>query len=216
MATQNPELRKKFSGRPEFVVNFFEYIAEEVREILASLGFTKLEEAVGRSDLLDKVEAIAHWKARGLDFTKLFHRPKVAEGTAIRHVEVQHHPIDTVLDRRLIEGAKRAIETGEPVVVTDTIRNSDRAAGAMLSGMVAKAHGHEGLSDDTIVVKLAGTAGQSFGVWNVGGLNLLLEGDANDYVGKGMTGGKLVIRPPSGSDFKTQDTSIVGLSLIHI
>ncbi len=128
VATQDPVLRKRFKGTPEHVVNYFFFVAEEVREILASLGFTKLEEAVGRSDVLDKVEAIAHWKARGLDFTKLFHRPKVAEGIAIRHVERQHHPIDTVLDRRLIEKAKHAIETGEPVVVTDTIRNSDRAA----------------------------------------------------------------------------------------
>ena len=215
VATQDPVLRKRFKGTPEHVVNYFFFVAEEVREILASLGFTKLEEAVGRSDVLDKVEAIAHWKARGLDFTKLFHRPKVAEGTAIRHVEVQHHPIDTVLDRRLIEKAQRAIETGEPVVITDTIRNSDRAAGAMLSGAVAKAHGHEGLPDDTIVVKLAGTAGQSFGAWVAAGVTVELTGHGNDYVGKGLSGGKLIIRPSDALKSPQDRTIMVGNTVLY-
>ncbi|MCJ2051430.1 glutamate synthase large subunit [Methylobacterium sp. J-070] len=215
VATQDPVLRKRFKGTPEHVVNYFFFVAEEVREILASLGFTKLEEAIGRSDLLDKMEAIAHWKARGLDFTKLFHRPKVAEGTAIRHVETQHHPIDTVLDRRLIEKAGRAIETGEPVVVTDTIRNSDRAAGAMLSGMVAKAHGHEGLPDDTIVVKLSGTAGQSFGAWVAAGVTLELTGHGNDYVGKGLSGGKLIIRPSDALRSPQDRTIMVGNTVLY-
>ncbi|KTS11757.1 glutamate synthase [Methylobacterium radiotolerans] len=215
VATQDPVLRKRFKGTPEHVVNYFFFVAEEVREILASLGFTKLEEAVGRSDVLDKVEAIAHWKARGLDFTKLFHRPKVAEGTAIRHVEVQHHPIDTVLDRRLIEKAQRAIETGEPVVITDTIRNSDRAAGAMLSGAVAKAHGHEGLPDDTIVVRLAGTAGQSFGAWVAAGVTVELTGHGNDYVGKGLSGGKLIIRPSDALKSPQDRTIMVGNTVLY-
>ncbi|WP_409568128.1 glutamate synthase large subunit [Methylobacterium sp. E-066] len=215
VATQDPVLRKRFKGTPEHVVNYFFFVAEEVREILASLGFTKLEEAVGRSDVLDKVEAIAHWKARGLDFTKLFHRPKVAAGIAIRHVEKQHHPIDTVLDRRLIERAKHAIETGEPVVVTDTIRNSDRAAGAMLSGMVAKAHGHEGLPDDTIVVKLAGTAGQSFGAWVAAGVTIELTGHGNDYVGKGLSGGKLIIRPSDALRSPPDRTIMVGNTVLY-
>jgi glutamate synthase (NADPH/NADH) large chain len=215
VATQDPVLRKRFKGTPEHVVNYFFFVAEEVREILASLGFTKLEEAVGRSDVLDKVEAIAHWKARGLDFTKLFHRPKVADGIAIRHVERQHHPIDTVLDRRLIEQAKTAIETGEPVVITDTIRNSDRAAGAMLSGMVAKAHGHDGLPDDTIVVKLAGTAGQSFGAWVAAGVTIELTGHGNDYVGKGLSGGKLIIRPSDALKSPPDRTIMVGNTVLY-
>ncbi|MCJ2125994.1 glutamate synthase large subunit [Methylobacterium sp. J-077] len=215
VATQDPVLRKRFKGTPEHVVNYFFFVAEEVREILASLGFSKLEEAVGRSEVLDKVEAIAHWKARGLDFTKLFHRPKVAEGIAIRHVEKQHHPIDTVLDRRLIERAKHAIETGEPVVVTDTIRNSDRAAGAMLSGMVAKAHGHEGLPDDTIVVKLSGTAGQSFGAWVAAGVTIELTGHGNDYVGKGLSGGKLIIRPSDALRSPPDRTIMVGNTVLY-
>ncbi|MHC2105304.1 glutamate synthase large subunit [Methylobacterium sp. CM6246] len=215
VATQDPVLRKRFKGTPEHVVNYFFFVAEEVREILASLGFTKLEELVGRSDVLDKVEAIAHWKARGLDFTKLFHRPKVADGIAIRHVEKQHHPIDTVLDRRLIEGARNAIETGEPVVVTDVIRNSDRAAGAMLSGMVAKAHGHEGLPDDTIVVKLSGTAGQSFGAWVAAGVTIELTGHGNDYVGKGLSGGKLIIRPSDALRSPPDRTIMVGNTVLY-
>jgi glutamate synthase (NADPH/NADH) large chain len=215
VATQDPVLRKRFKGTPEHVVNYFFFVAEEVREILASLGFTKLEEAVGRSDVLDKVEAIAHWKARGLDFTKLFHRPKVADGIAIRHVERQHHPIDTVLDRRLIEQAKTAIETAEPVVITDTIRNSDRAAGAMLSGMVAKAHGHDGLPDDTIVVKLAGTAGQSFGAWVAAGVTIELTGHGNDYVGKGLSGGKLIIRPSDALKSPPDRTIMVGNTVLY-
>lgn len=215
VATQDPVLRKRFKGTPEHVVNYFFFVAEEVREILASLGFTKLEKLVGRSDVLDKVEAIAHWKARGLDFTKLFHRPKVAEGIAIRHVEKQHHPIDTVLDRRLIEAARHAVETGEPVVVTDVIRNSDRAAGAMLSGMVAKAHGHEGLPDDTIVVKLAGTAGQSFGAWVAAGVTIELTGHGNDYVGKGLSGGKLIIRPSDALRSPPDRTIMVGNTVLY-
>lgn len=215
VATQDPVLRKRFKGTPEHVVNYFFFVAEEVREILASLGFTKLEEVVGRSDLLDKVAAIRHWKARGLDFTKLFHRPDVGPEMAIRHVETQHHPIDDVLDRRLIAGARNAIDTGEPVVLTDTIRNSDRAAGAMLSGEVAKAHGHEGLPDDTIKVQLSGTAGQSFGAWTAAGVTLELTGHGNDYIGKGLSGGKLIIRPSDALKAPSERTIMAGNTVLY-
>ncbi|WP_430910214.1 glutamate synthase large subunit [Methylobacterium sp. sgz302541] len=215
VATQDPVLRKRFKGTPEHVVNYFFYVAEEVRELMAAMGFTRLDELVGRSDFLDKVEAIAHWKARGLDFSKLFHRPDVGPEVAIRHVESQHHPIDTVLDRRLIEKAKGAIEGGEPVVVHDVIRNSDRAAGAMLSGMVAKAHGHEGLPDDTIVVKLTGTAGQSFGAWVAAGVTIELTGHGNDYVGKGLSGGKLIIRPSDALKAPPDKTIMVGNTVLY-
>ncbi len=215
VATQDPVLRKRFKGTPEHVVNYFFFVAEEVREILASLGFTKLEDVVGRSDLLDKVAAIRHWKARGLDFTKLFHRPDVGPEMAIRHVETQHHPIDDVLDRRLIAGARNAIETGEPVVLTDTIRNSDRAAGAMLSGEVAKAHGHEGLPDDTIKVQLSGTAGQSFGAWTAAGVTLELTGHGNDYIGKGLSGGKLIIRPSDALKAPSERTIMAGNTVLY-
>ncbi len=215
VATQDPVLRKRFKGTPEHVVNYFFFVAEEVREILASLGFTKLEEVVGRSDLLDKVAAIRHWKARGLDFTKLFHRPDVGPEMAIRHVETQHHPIDDVLDRRLIAGARNAIDTGEPVVLKDTIRNSDRAAGAMLSGEVAKAHGHEGLPDDTIKVQLSGTAGQSFGAWTAAGVTLELTGHGNDYIGKGLSGGKLIIRPSDALKAPSERTIMAGNTVLY-
>ena len=215
VATQDPVLRKRFKGTPEHVVNYFFYVAEEVRELMAAMGFTRLDELVGRSDFLDKVEAIAHWKARGLDFSKLFHRPDVGPEVAIRHVEKQHHPIDTVLDRRLIEKAKGAIEGGEPVVVHDVIRNSDRAAGAMLSGLVAKAHGHEGLPDDTIVVKLTGTAGQSFGAWVAAGVTIELTGHGNDYVGKGLSGGKLIIRPSDALKAPPDKTIMVGNTVLY-
>ncbi|MFC6788233.1 glutamate synthase large subunit [Methylobacterium komagatae] len=215
VATQDPVLRKRFKGTPEHVVNYFFFVAEEVREILASLGFTKLEEVVGRSDILDKVAAIRHWKARGLDFTKLFHRPDVGPEMAIRHVETQHHPIDDVLDRRLIAGARSAIDTGEPVVLTDTIRNSDRAAGAMLSGEVAKALGHEGLPDDTIKVQLSGTAGQSFGAWTAAGVTLELTGHGNDYIGKGLSGGKLIIRPSDALKAPSERTIMAGNTVLY-
>ncbi|MCG5245448.1 glutamate synthase large subunit [Methylorubrum extorquens] len=215
VATQDPVLRKRFKGTPEHVINYFFFVAEELRELMAAMGFTKLEDLIGRSDLLDKRDAIEHWKARGLDFSKLFHRPNVGPEVAIRHVETQHHPIDTVLDRRLIAGAERAIETGEPVVLTDVIRNSDRAAGAMLSGAVAKRHGHDGLPDDTIVVKLNGTAGQSFGAWLAAGVTLDLTGHGNDYVGKGLSGGKLIIRPSDALKALPARTIMAGNTVLY-
>ncbi|WP_299655925.1 glutamate synthase large subunit, partial [Methylobacterium sp.] len=179
VATQDPVLRKRFKGTPEHVVNYFFFVAEELRELMAAMGFTKLEDLIGRADYLDTLEVINHWKARGLDFSKLFHRPEVPAHVAIRHTEKQKHPIDDVLDRRLIAGARAALDGGEAVVVRDVIRNSDRTAGAMLSGMVAKAYGHEGLPDDTIRVELSGTAGQSFGAWLAAGVTLALTGHAN-------------------------------------
>jgi glutamate synthase (NADPH/NADH) large chain len=216
VATQDPVLRKRFKGTPEHVVNYFFFVAEELRELMAAMGYTKLEDLIGRSDFLDTLEVINHWKARGLDFSKLFHRPDVGPDVAIRHTEKQKHPIDTVLDRRLIEGAKAAIETAEPVVLNEVIRNSDRTAGAMLSGVVAKRYGHEGLPDDTITVNLAGTAGQSFGAWLAAGITVVLTGHANDYVGKGLSGGKLIIRPsdalrsPAGRTIMAGNTVLYG------
>ncbi|WP_375465802.1 glutamate synthase large subunit [uncultured Methylobacterium sp.] len=215
VATQDPVLRKRFKGTPEHVVNYFFYVAEELRELIAAMGFTKLEDLVGRSDFLDKVEAIQHWKARGLDFSKLFHRVDVGPEVAIRHVEKQHHPIDAVLDRRLIADARNAIDTGEPVVLHGTVRNADRTTGAMLSGAVAKAHGHEGLPDDTIVVKLTGTAGQSFGAWLAAGVTIELTGHGNDYVGKGLSGGKLIIRPSDALRAPPARTIMVGNTVLY-
>ncbi|MCJ2033089.1 glutamate synthase large subunit [Methylobacterium sp. J-068] len=215
VATQDPVLRKRFKGTPEHVINYFFFVAEELRELMAAMGFTKLEDLIGRADYLDTLEVIQHWKAKGLDFSKLFHRPDVPEHVAIRHTEKQKHPIDTVLDRRLIAGAQSALDGGEPVVVRDVIRNSDRTAGAMLSGMVAKAYGHEGLPDDTIRVELSGTAGQSFGAWLAAGVTVVLTGHANDYVGKGLSGGKLIIRPSDQLKAPGSHTIMAGNTVLY-
>jgi glutamate synthase (NADPH/NADH) large chain len=215
VATQDPVLRKRFKGLPEHVVNYFFFVAEEVRELLASMGFRRLDEVIGASDLLDKDEAIDHWKARGLDFTKVFHKPEAGTGTAIRHAERQRHPVEDVLDRTLIDGAREAIETGAPVTIEAAVRNVNRTVGAMLSGEVARAHGHEGLPDDTITVKLSGTAGQSFGAWLAAGVTLDLQGEANDYVGKGLSGGKIVIRPSPASPAVPERSIVVGNTVLY-
>jgi glutamate synthase (NADPH/NADH) large chain len=215
VATQDPVLRKRFKGLPEHVVNYFFFVAEEVRELLAAMGFRRLDEVIGASDLLDKNGAIDHWKARGLDFTKVFHKPEAGTGTAIRHAERQKHPIDDVLDRKLIDEARGPIETGTPVTIEATVRNVNRTVGAMLSGEVARAHGHEGLPDDTITVRLAGTAGQSFGAWLAAGVTLDLLGEANDYVGKGLSGGKIVIRPSPASPAVPERSIVVGNTVLY-
>src|SRR5690606_6988639 len=157
-------LRKRFKGTPEHVINYFFFVAEDVRRILAEMGYRSLSEIVGKSELLDKEEAINHWKAKGLDFSKIFHKVEAPEA-ATRWTTRQQHPIDDVLDRKLIEMAKPALESREPVTIITDIRNVDRSAGAMLSGEIARRYGHKGLRDDTVVVKLKGTAGQSFGAF---------------------------------------------------
>ncbi|KAA2236555.1 glutamate synthase large subunit [Salinarimonas soli] len=215
VATQDPVLRKRFVGLPEHVINYFFFVAEEVREIMAELGFAGIDELVGRSDVLDREAAVDHWKAKGLDFTRLFHRPEVGPDVAIRHVERQVHPIADVLDRRLIAAAMPALERGERVEIAETIGNADRTVGAMLSGEVAKRYGHEGLPDDTIDVRLTGTAGQSFGSWLAAGVTLTLVGQANDYVGKGLSGGKLIIRPAAESRAIPERSIIVGNTVLY-
>jgi glutamate synthase (NADPH/NADH) large chain len=215
VATQDPVLRKRFKGQPEHVVNYMFFVAEEVRELMASLGVTSVDELVGRSDFLDQDRVVDHWKARGLDFSRVFHKPQVGPEIAIRHVERQHHPIDKVLDLELIRQARAAIDGGGPVTIEAKVGNVDRTVGAMLSGEVAKAHGHAGLPDDTIVVKLTGTAGQSFGSWLAAGVTLSLAGEANDYVGKGLSGGKLIIRPPLDSRAVAENSIIVGNTVLY-
>ena len=195
VATQDPVLRKRFKGTPEHVINFFFYMAEEVRQFLAEMGYTKLEEIVGKAELLEKREMIDHWKAKGLDFTRIFHKPEAA-ADKIRWTERQNHPIVDILDRKLIEQAKTALESKIPVKIEMDIKNVDRSAGAMLSGEVAKRYRHKGLKEDTISVKFRGTAGQSFGAFLARGISFDLIGDGNDYVGKGLCGGRIVIRPP--------------------
>jgi glutamate synthase (NADPH/NADH) large chain len=215
VATQDPVLRKRFKGLPEHVINFFFFVAEDMREIMAGMGVARVDDLVGRSDLLDRREAVTHWKAKGLDFGGLFAVPKAAKGVATRHVERQEHPIEQVLDRKLIKKAAAALDGGGPVVIESAIRNTDRSTGAMLSGEVAKRYGHAGLPDDTITVKLTGTSGQSFGAWVSAGVTLDLTGEANDYVGKGLSGGKLIVRPAPDAGIVPEESIIVGNTVLY-
>ncbi|TBW40746.1 glutamate synthase large subunit [Siculibacillus lacustris] len=214
IATQDPVLRKRFVGLPEHVINYFFFVAEEVRRHLAALGFRRLDEATGRSDLLDKRGSIEHWKAKGLDFTRLFHSPKAAPDQ-IRNTAAQAHPIHDVLDRRLIAEAGPALDHRQPVRIEADVINVNRSVGAMLSGEVAKRFGHAGLPEDTIHVTLTGTAGQSFGAWAARGVTLELIGDANDYVGKGLSGGRLVVKPNPKSKIVPETSIIVGNTVLY-
>ena len=215
VATQDPELRKRFTGQPEHVVNYFFFVAEEVRQIMASLGVRKLSQLIGRSDLLDARRAVDHWKAKGLDFSRLFYHANPAPGVATSHCEAQEHGLDNVLDRTLIEKAQTALKTRKSVEIALPVRNVDRTVGAMLSGQVAKLHGHQGLPDDTVSIKLRGTAGQSFGAFLAKGVSLELTGEANDYVGKGLSGGRIVILPPEGSRRPAEENIIVGNTVLY-
>ncbi|MEM7251541.1 MAG: glutamate synthase large subunit [Pseudomonadota bacterium] len=215
VATQDPELRKKFTGKPEHVVNFFFFVAEEVRALLAKLGHRSLNDLIGRSDLLDMRRAIEHWKAKGLDFSRILHRPQVGPEIATFNCEAQDHGLEHALDNRLIEEAKPALEHGKPVHIEVPIRNLNRTAGAMLSGEVARRYGHAGLPEDTISIAVKGTAGQSFGAFVAHGVTVELRGDANDYVGKGLSGGRLVIYPPPESPIRPEENIIVGNTVLY-
>ena len=215
VATQDPELRKRFTGQPEHVVNFMNFIAEEVREIMASMGFRRLDEMIGRSDRLEMRAAIDHWKAKGLDFNHIFYQPEVGPDVARYNCQHQDHHIDDVLDRWLIQQAQPALETRQPVRIETTVRNTNRIVGAMLSGEVAKRYGNLGLADETIWIKCTGTAGQSFGGFLARGITLELEGDANDYVGKGMSGGRVIVYPSRRSKFNPRENIIVGNTVLY-
>jgi len=215
IATQDPVLRARFTGKPEHVINYLFFVAEEVRELMAEMGFTKFDDMVGQMQMLDKTEAIEHWKAKGLDFSKLFHKPYAPAGVGITHSEKQNHPIDNVLDRRLIEAARPALENGTPVKIVETITSVDRSAGAMLGGAVAKRYGHQGLPDDTIAISLTGTAGQAFGAWATRGISIDLVGEANDYVGKGLSGARLVVRPPENRGYVPEESIIIGNTALY-
>jgi len=214
VATQDPVLRKKFAGKPEHVVNYFFFVAEEVRQIMAQLGFRKFDEMIGRSDLLDVRKGVAHWKAKGLDFSRLFAQPPVGAEVARYHVEQQDHGLEKSLDRVLIEKSRAAIERGEKVQFMEVVRNVNRSVGAMLSGALTKVH-PEGLPDDTLRIQLEGTGGQSFGAFLARGITLYLIGDANDYTGKGLSGGRVVVRP--SLDFRGEATRniIVGNTVMY-
>jgi len=194
VATQDPVLRKKFSGKPEHVVNYFFFVAEEVRQIMAQLGIRKFDDLIGRSDLLDMRKGIEHWKARGLDFGRLFAQPRVPADVPRFHVDAQDHGLEKSLDVRLIEKSRPAIDKGEKVQFMEVARNVNRSVGAMLSGALTKVH-PQGLPDDSIRIQLEGTGGQSFGAFLQRGITLYLIGDANDYTGKGLSGGRVVVRP---------------------
>jgi glutamate synthase (NADPH/NADH) large chain len=215
VATQDPVLRRRFKGTPEHVVNYFFFVAEEVREHLAAMGLRTIEEAIGAVEYLEKRADVGHWKAAGLDFSKVLHKPEVPPSVATRHLERQKHPIDTVLDRKLIAEAAAALDHGTPVRIDATIGNTDRTAGAMLSGEVAKRYAHAGLPDGTIDVRLTGTAGQSFGAWLAAGVSLTLEGEANDYVGKGLSGGRIVVRPRANHRIVPEKSIIVGNTVLY-
>src|SRR6201747_832399 len=215
VATQDPVLRKRFTGQPEHVINYFFFVAEEVREIMAQLGYRTFNEMVGQTQMLDQSTLVAHWKAKGLDFSKLFVRQKELPGQKIYHAENQNHHLEAVLDRRLIEKARAAIDRGAPVRIEEEINNTDRSAGAMLSGTIAKIYGNAGLPHDTIQVSLKGTAGQAFGAWLARGVTFELEGEGNDYVGKGLSGGRIIVKPPRNSGIVPEESIIVGNTVMY-
>ncbi len=214
VATQDPTLRKKFQGKPEHVVNYFFFVAEEVRQIMAQLGIRKFDDLIGRADLLDMKKGIEHWKARGLDFSRLLAQPQVPADVPRFHTEAQEHGLHKSLDRVLIEKSRAAIDKGEKVQFIEVARNVNRSVGAMLSGAVTQAH-PEGLPDDTIRIQLEGTGGQSFGAFLAKGITLYLIGDANDYTGKGLSGGRVVVRP--SIDFRGEATRniIIGNTALY-
>ncbi|WP_423905691.1 glutamate synthase large subunit [Candidatus Spongiihabitans sp.] len=227
IATQNPVLRKKFTGQAEHVINYFFFIAEQLRQIMSRLGYATVDEMIGQMDRLKMTDAIEHWKAKGLDYSRILTKPAVDKTVAVYQCEQQDHGLENVLDRKIIIQAKPALEKGQSVSIGCNspsgdfanpvrIRNTNRAFGAMLSGLVVKKHGHAGLPDDTIYIKAKGTAGQSFGAWLAQGVTIELEGEANDYVGKGLSGGKLVIYPPADSAIDDQrDNIIVGNTVLY-
>ena len=214
VATQDPILRKKFSGKPEHVVNYFFFVAEEVRSIMAQLGITHFDELIGRSDLLDARKGLSHWKAQGLDFAKLFYQPKLSGSAVNYHTQTQDHGLDKALDNVLIQKSKPAIEHGERIQFMEVARNVNRTVGAMLSGEVTRHH-PEGLPDDTIRIQLEGTGGQSFGAFLARGITLYLIGDANDYTGKGLSGGRVVVRPSIDFRGESSQNIIVGNTVLY-
>ena len=219
VATQDPELRRKFQGKPEHVINFFFFVAEQVREYMAQMGVRSLAELIGQSDYLDKDRAIRHWKTRGLDFRKLFYKPEPEPGVAIWNSERQDHGLEKVLDRKLIKLVGTALD-GKKRYQSDAkkpieIINRDRSTGAMLSGEIAKRHGHAGLAEDSIWLTFQGIAGQSFGAWTARGVTLDLIGEGNDYVGKGLSGGKIIVRPDPTSSIVPEESIIVGNTVMY-
>ncbi|QZD90953.1 glutamate synthase large subunit [Qipengyuania aurantiaca] len=215
VATQDPVLRKRFTGTPEHVINYFFFVAEELRQIMAEMGFRTVEEMVGRVDKLDMRRVRRHWKAHGVDLGRILHAVPLKEGQPLHHTETQDHGLAAAMDVELIEACKPAIESGQAVQLTRSIRNVNRTVGTMLSGRIAEAYGHHGLPQDTIRIDLTGVAGQSFGAWLALGVTMSLTGDANDYVGKGLSGGCIVVKPPQGVSREPTENIIVGNTVLY-
>ena len=210
IATQDPALRKQFQGRPEHVINFFFFLAEQVRQYMAELGFRKFDEMVGRVDMLDFEPALDHWKARGLDFSAILYSPPLPSRVARRCVQAQDHGLEEALDHKILAAARAAIDTLVPIEIDLPVRNVHRTVGTMLSGEIARKYGSVGLPDDTIRIQLTGSAGQSLGAFLTNGVTLTLEGEANDYVGKGLSGGRLIVYPPRASGFAAEENILIG------
>ncbi|NRA38693.1 MAG: glutamate synthase subunit alpha, partial [Planctomycetes bacterium] len=215
IATQKEILRDRFHGKPEYVVNFFTFLAQEVRELMAELGVRKLEDLIGKTEYLETNEAIKHWKAQGLDYSKLLVKPDVDDSIATRNVTGQDHNLDNILDRELIKQAMPALDDKKPVTIDLAIKNSDRTTCTMLSGEIAKRYGAEGLPDGTITINFTGVAGQSFGTFLAQGIHVNLFGEGNDYVGKGMSGGRIAIRPEDSSPMIWETNSIIGNTVLY-
>ncbi|MDD9910413.1 MAG: glutamate synthase large subunit [Ahrensia sp.] len=216
VATQDPVLRKRFVGQPEHVINYFFFVAEEARALMAQLGFAKFDDMIGQINVLDRAKAVEHWKARGLDFEKLFYDPGMGPEVPLYNCEDQNHHLEAILDRKLIELAQPALEDREAVRIDLPIHNYNRSTGAMLSGEIAKRYGHDGLDEDTIHIKFSGTTGQAFGAWVARGVTMEVEGEANDYVGKGLSGGKLIVYPPeTAQQIVPEESIIVGNTVLY-
>jgi glutamate synthase domain-containing protein 3 len=210
VATQDPELRKKFTGQPEDVINFFFFVAEDLRRVMAQLGFRTVDEMVGRVDCLVQRKDVEHWKAKGIDLSAVIYNPPMPKHVGRRRTQEQDHGLQAALDLKIIPHVRESIEKGVSSSMSLPISNVHRTVGAMLSGEIARVHGSNGLADDTIRVQFNGCAGQSFGAFLAKGVTLTLEGEANDYVGKGLSGGRLVIYPPRASEFVPEDNILVG------
>ncbi|WP_417590974.1 glutamate synthase large subunit [Parasphingorhabdus sp.] len=215
VATQNPELRKKFTGQPEYVINYFFFVAEELRQIMAEMGFRTIEEMVGRVDKIDMTKALDHWKAEGVDLSRLLHQVVLDEGEPLHHTIMQDHGLEAALDKDLIAAAAPALDNGQTVKIERKVKNVNRTVGAMLSGEVAKKYGHAGLPNNTIQLSFEGVAGQSFGAFLAHGISAELVGDANDYVGKGLSGGRVVVKQPTHVDRNPTENIIVGNTVLY-
>jgi glutamate synthase (NADPH/NADH) large chain/glutamate synthase (ferredoxin) len=215
VATQDPELRKRFTGQPDHVVNYFFFVAEEVRQLMAKLGFKIFTDMIGRVDKLKVEKALDHWKAKGLDLSLLLWKPEVGPHVKTYCMDSQDHGLDKVLDNKLVELCQQAIERGEKVVCDLPIHNTDRTTGTILSSHIARKYGEKGLPHDTITLNFTGSAGQSFGAFVSQGITLTLEGESNDYLGKGLSGGKIIVTPPKGCTFKPEDTILIGNTSLY-